>query len=613
MEQTTQHAVLGDEEQREQLRRLQIAVERLHLIMEQKAININGETDIFGRPFYVPVDTEHKAKVFNFYALCDCHNPHMRGFWASAFGFFSTFFSTFAAAPLMSYIKKEGNLDLTKTDIQNANIASVAGTIGMRLISGWLCEKFGARKAFVFILMLAVPGIIGIAFTFSATGFILCRFIIGLGLASFVTCQVWCSQLFNKSIVGAANATAGGWGNLGGGITNLVMPYIMLGFLNATSENENLSWRLCYIVPLAMHFMGAAFVLSGRDLPDGNFRELEESGVKQKAKSNVAVKLGFSNVNAWILLVTYGFCFGVELTMTNVAALYFFRYHGITPQLAGTFAACFGLMNLFARSCGGITSDYMNKLYGMRGRLWAMWILQVVEGAFCIIMGLVTIGYESPDSGLPKVVALFEFEETLYSLEPTDPNYLIVGCGTDDLKAPALFRLPGSNVSIVEGSGVFDLPTRILVGDFLNDDCIRNQDLVGLVVFIMIMFSTCVQMAEGLHFGVVPYVSRPALGIVSGMVGAGGNAGAVISQWTIFKQLDRTDTGYMVLGGVILGTSLLMWLIYFPEHGGMFFKAGALNYDPQRIKPPEGYRGADHLEHSKTKVSPAKLTTRTAS
>eukprot|EP00965_Chrysotila_dentata_P258129 6213112-Pleurochrysis_carterae.AAC.2 len=82
MEQTTQHAVLGDEEQREQLRRLQIAVERLHLIMEQKAININGETgedcwavsavrrdclaNIFGRPFYVPVDTEHVMSAKGF-------------------------------------------------------------------------------------------------------------------------------------------------------------------------------------------------------------------------------------------------------------------------------------------------------------------------------------------------------------------------------------------------------------------------------------------------------------------------------------------------------------------------------------------------------------------
>merc|ERR1719502_304153 len=108
----------------------------------------------------------------------------------------------------------------------------------------------------------------------------------------------------------------------------------------------------------------------------------------------------------------------------------------------------------------------------------------------------------------------------------------------------------------------------------------------------MICFSICVQMAEGLHFGVVPYVSRPALGIVSGMVGAGGNAGAVLTLWTIFKQVDRTDTGF------VMAEALLMLGIYFPQEGGLLFKAGALSYDPQRWKTPADLRGADQMDYS---------------
>merc|ERR1719261_1571479 len=360
-----------------------------------------GTTDIFGREFEHPTDAEHKATVFNCATLQSCSNPHMRGFWASAIGFFCTFFSTFAAAPLMAYIKKESSLDLEKADIVNSAVASVAGTIGMRLVAGWLCEKMGARKAFCFILNLAVPGIIGIAFTTNAGGFIFCRFLLGLGLATFVACQVWCSQQFSKSVVGAANATAGGWGNLGGGITNLVMPFVMLGFLNATDDDENIAWRLCYIVPLCLHLVAGCFVLSGRDLPDGNFGELESSGAKQKTNSKIVIALGVSNINAWILVITYGFCFGVELTMTNVAALYFYTYHGASPQLAGVFASCFGLMNLFARSWGGLLSDAMNAKYGMRGRIWGMWIIQTLEGLMCICMGLVTISMPNPDE-FPK-------------------------------------------------------------------------------------------------------------------------------------------------------------------------------------------------------------------
>ena len=91
--------------------------------------------DIHGRPFSCKVDAEHKATEVK---LLDCSNPHMHAFHASWFGFFTTFFSTFAAAPLMPYIKKKTSRmpdGLTPDDIYAANISSVAGTIVARLIT----------------------------------------------------------------------------------------------------------------------------------------------------------------------------------------------------------------------------------------------------------------------------------------------------------------------------------------------------------------------------------------------------------------------------------------------------------------------------------------------
>merc|ERR1711998_241848 len=105
-----------------------------------------------------------------------------------------------------------------------------------------------------------------------AAMFTLGRIIIGLSLATFVTCQVWCSQMFGKDIVGVVNATAGGWGNLGGGITILVMPQVMEIFISMTEgsmspkESIDTSWRLCMIVPLVLHMLSALLVWSGRDL-----------------------------------------------------------------------------------------------------------------------------------------------------------------------------------------------------------------------------------------------------------------------------------------------------------------------------------------------------------
>merc|ERR1719258_791925 len=107
-----------------------------------------------------------------------------------------------------------------------------------------------------------------------AASWILGRFLVGLSLATFVTCQVWCSQFFAKSIVGTVNATAGGWGNLGGGVTLLLMPQVMEILLAMTGTDIGLSWRLAMILPIIMHLGSCAFIMAARDLPDGSYKEL---------------------------------------------------------------------------------------------------------------------------------------------------------------------------------------------------------------------------------------------------------------------------------------------------------------------------------------------------
>merc|ERR1719258_246518 len=91
----------------------------------------------------------------------------------------------------------------------------------------------------------------------------------------------------------------------------------MKAILDAT-DDVNISWRLCFIVPLVLHLLATLFIWRGNDLPDGSYKKLEAAGAKQKSKGagNVTV-LGFTNTNALIMLLTYGLCFGVELCMNN--------------------------------------------------------------------------------------------------------------------------------------------------------------------------------------------------------------------------------------------------------------------------------------------------------
>ena len=65
----------------------------------------------------------------------------MRAFHLSWIAFFLSFTAWFGIAPLMAVVRDD--LKLTKAQIGNTVIASVAITIFARLLTGWLCDRCG--------------------------------------------------------------------------------------------------------------------------------------------------------------------------------------------------------------------------------------------------------------------------------------------------------------------------------------------------------------------------------------------------------------------------------------------------------------------------------------
>ena len=100
------------------------------------------------------------------------------------------------------------------------------------------------------------------------------------------------------------------------------------------------------------------------------------------------------------------------------------------------------------------------------------------------------------------------------------------------------------------------------------------QDTLAGTIIAMMCFSLLVQASEGASYGVVPFVSKRALGIVSGFVGAGGNAGSAVTQAIFFKP-DNLETyeGIRYMGFMIIGITITIALIWFPMWGGMFCSA----------------------------------------
>lgn len=413
-----------------------------------------------------------RIQLFNF------STRPMRAFHVTWFAFFLCFFAWFGIAPLMAVVREE--LNLTKTQIGNTIIASVAITIVARLFIGWLCDRIGPRLAYTGLLMVGSLPVMGIGLAHDYETFLLFRLAIGAIGGSFVITQYHTSVMFAPNCVGTANATSAGWGNLGGGVTQMVMPLLFAGMVALGASNA-LGWRLSMVVAGAVCFLtGIAYYFLTTDLPDGNFKELRAKGEHlshEHVKGSFA--LAAKDKRVWALFLIYAACFGVELTINNIAALYFKDYFGLGLKTAGLVAGLFGLMNIFARTTGGIIGDKFGASGGLRGRVKWLFIALLVEGVALMIFSRITI-----------------------------------------------------------------LP---------------------LAIGSMIIFSLFVQMSEGATYSVVPFINKRALGSVAGIVGAGGNMGAVMAGFLFRSEALSWPQALLILGAIVFLCAFATMLVTFTK------------------------------------------------
>jgi NNP family nitrate/nitrite transporter-like MFS transporter len=80
---------------------------------------------------------------------------------------------------------------------------------------------------------------------------------------------------------------------------------------------------------------------------------------------------------------------------------------------------------------------------------------------------------------------------------------------------------------------------------------------LALAIPLLMLFGLFVKMSNGATYAVVPFVNRRALGAVSGIVGAGGNAGAVLAGFLLKTEGLDWHGALFILGATITACSFL--------------------------------------------------------
>ena len=413
---------------------------------------------------------ENQLNTLNVFSL---KGIQMKTFHITWLMFFVCFFGWFGLAPLMPTIRAE--LALTKAQVGNLIIASVTSTIIARLFIGKLCDIWGPRKTAVRLLVIGSLPVFFVGLAHSYTTFLIFRLCIGVIGASFVITQYHTSQMFGAKIKGTANAVTGGWGNLGGGVTNMVMPLIfaaIVGFGFTKGE----AWRYAMIVPGTMMLI-IAFLYHNytKDTPNGNFDEIGHSHADAK-KTDWRV---LADWRVWALTLAYACCFGMELTFDNVASLHFVDTFKLTQSAAGFWAGIFGFMNIFARALGGIVSDKVGGKFGMRGK------------------GLLLAG-----------------------------------------------------VLLLEGLGLI---------------LFAQSGTLFVAIITMLTFALFLKMSNGATYGIVPFVNTKNVGLISGIVGAGGNLGGMLFGFLFKSSTITYAQAFTYIGFTVIAISVLVALTRFTK------------------------------------------------
>ncbi|KAI9496940.1 major facilitator superfamily domain-containing protein [Zychaea mexicana] len=483
------------------------------------------------------LDQHGKATNFRLHTL---QFPHMRALHLAWLSFMVAFMSWYAIPPIVYHIAED--LGISSVEIYDSNMAAVSITIVARLVVGPLCERYGPRRVMALILVCgSIPcGMTGLIT--NGAGLIGLRCVIGILGATFVPCQFWTTQMFAPSVLGTANAMSAGWGNMGAGITYLLMPAIYDGILSHTTNA--IAWRTTFIIPCCICLLVAGLdFFCATDTPHGDWLKLRGSEQDSSNASSSEVSSTDENPDPKAEKGQQHVVAANPVVSEGTVSLEKGAFTGVEEKGAFT-----GVEDSESLQDVKRNESIKDAFFGFLCVLCKPAVLIMIVHYAC------SFGTElAVDNVIGQV-----FREQ-FALDNSTASYIGSIFGLLNIVS----RLSGGLFSdylakryYLSGRILAHCICMVLEGIFLIAFSFSLVNLTTAIV-LMIFFSFFVQAVCGSTFGIVPFVDPLNNGKVMGIVGAGGNLGGLIFNLMFREFSSNFESAFLCLGCIALGTGLI--------------------------------------------------------
>lgn len=319
--------------------------------------------------------------------ICDLRLVSTRTLLLALGVFFICLVAWAGFAPITGLIQDEMNL--SDAQVAWVLLGTLACAITSRLITGYACNIFGPRQTYIWILLIGSVPVAFSAFAWNFETLFISRLLVGLVSGSFIVATYHVTVLSSRdreaNVVGPGSRTASGCGGLGPAVMQFVIPIIVMGSQHVEGFNYS-GWRIVMVTSaIFMQILGIVYLSLTETVPDGHVKTSRKKRPITLRKEMIPVwKQAVRDLRLWVLFVIYGICVGLEIVVISFGGLFFIQVYELNLLQAGIIIGWFGLMNIFARSLGGMIGDHFGRILGLSGRSLVLFVCLFLEGVALI-------------------------------------------------------------------------------------------------------------------------------------------------------------------------------------------------------------------------------------